>query len=195
MTVDEMRTLKTGDRVRWDKMGMVGTVYGPQSVLILWDRRIDSVPWEVNARDADRLTLLPAPQPSPSSERVDVFVLTKEIHRLQEQPEFSARFADTSSETLQQELKARHWRVGSKVGRTLYLNDKLVGMMDTPELATLAVEALNSPLSERERELLAALRKSVKPICWCEFDLPQEEPHTDDCITRSALLERFNGLT
>jgi len=35
------------------------------------------------------------------------------------------------------------WRVGRKVGRTLYLDDVLVGMLDTPELAAKAVAALN----------------------------------------------------
>lgn len=35
------------------------------------------------------------------------------------------------------------WRVGSKVGRTIYLNDKLVGMMDTIALAKKVVDALN----------------------------------------------------
>lgn len=35
------------------------------------------------------------------------------------------------------------WRVGRSVGRTVYINDKLVGMMDTPELAELAALAVN----------------------------------------------------
>jgi hypothetical protein len=34
------------------------------------------------------------------------------------------------------------WRVGRKVGRTIYDGDTLVGMMDTPELAALVVHAL-----------------------------------------------------
>lgn len=43
------------------------------------------------------------------------------------------------------------WRVGRKVGRTIYQQtgpepddtDPLIGVMDTPELAALAVEAVN----------------------------------------------------
>jgi hypothetical protein len=46
----------------------------------------------------------------------------------------------------------RRWRVGRKVGRTIYLqvgdepsdDDVLVGVMDTPELAALAVAAVNA---------------------------------------------------
>jgi hypothetical protein len=38
-----------------------------------------------------------------------------------------------------------HWRVGRKVGRTLYLDDQLVGMVDTPELAQAIVAAMNEP--------------------------------------------------
>ena len=35
------------------------------------------------------------------------------------------------------------WRVGTKVYRTIYRDDVLVGVMDTPELAQQVVEALN----------------------------------------------------
>lgn len=35
------------------------------------------------------------------------------------------------------------WRVGRKVGRTIYEGDKLIGMMDTPELASRVVAAVN----------------------------------------------------
>jgi hypothetical protein len=36
------------------------------------------------------------------------------------------------------------WRVGRKVGRTIYdANDQLIGVMDTPELAKRVVEAVN----------------------------------------------------
>jgi len=34
------------------------------------------------------------------------------------------------------------WRVGSKVGRTVYIDDQLVGVMDTPELAAFVVRAV-----------------------------------------------------
>ncbi len=37
------------------------------------------------------------------------------------------------------------WRVGRKLGRTLYLNDEVVGMVDTSELAARIVDAMNVP--------------------------------------------------
>ena len=52
------------------------------------------------------------------------------------------------------------WRPGRKLGRTLYLqvgdnpgyDDKLVGMMDTPELANLVIHAVNKHLAEMEHQ-------------------------------------------
>lgn len=41
------------------------------------------------------------------------------------------------------------WRVGRKVGRTLYRAEQLVGMMDTPELAAEAVEPRGQVGEER----------------------------------------------
>ncbi len=42
------------------------------------------------------------------------------------------------------------WRVGRSVGRTIYdADDKLIGMMDTPELAAAAVHAVNNSLEGR----------------------------------------------
>ena len=43
------------------------------------------------------------------------------------------------------------WRVGRKVGRTIYdATDKLIGMMDTPELAALVTTAVNRYLSRAQ---------------------------------------------
>lgn len=39
---------------------------------------------------------------------------------------------------------APRWRVGRTLGRTLYVDDKCVGMVDTPELAAAIVEAMNA---------------------------------------------------
>jgi len=39
---------------------------------------------------------------------------------------------------------SEHWRVGSSVGRTLYIGDRLVGLMDTAELAKQVVMAVNA---------------------------------------------------
>jgi hypothetical protein len=37
---------------------------------------------------------------------------------------------------------AAAWRVGRKLGRTLYLDDRCVGMLDDPELARAVVDGL-----------------------------------------------------
>lgn len=39
--------------------------------------------------------------------------------------------------------KPAKWRVGRKVGRTVYREESLVGVMDTPELARLVVDAVS----------------------------------------------------
>jgi hypothetical protein len=39
--------------------------------------------------------------------------------------------------------EAQRWRVGSKVGRTIYIGDDLIGVMDTRELAAQVVAAVN----------------------------------------------------
>lgn len=52
--------------------------------------------------------------------------------------------------------EAPAWRVGRKVGRTVYIGDELVGVMDSPELASQVVSAVNAALAaagaEREEE-------------------------------------------
>lgn len=37
-----------------------------------------------------------------------------------------------------------HWRVGRSLGRTLYADDQLVGLMDSPELARQIVAVMNT---------------------------------------------------
>lgn len=54
----------------------------------------------------------------------------------------------------------RPWRISRKVGRTIYVQagpepsdrDKLIGVMDTPELAALVIDAVNRLLSETTRQ-------------------------------------------
>lgn len=57
------------------------------------------------------------------------------------------------------------WRTGRKVGRTIYRDEVLVGVMDTPELAAEVVAALNeraradempSPLARTYAALIVA---------------------------------------
>lgn len=51
------------------------------------------------------------------------------------------------------------WRAGRSVGRTLYLDDKLVGLVDTAELAAEIVETMN-----RVGQLLDEVRRT----CGCD---------------------------
>ena len=54
------------------------------------------------------------------------------------------------------------WRVGRKLGRTLYEDEKLVGMMDTPELAERVCEAMNDwGAHEKSKEAAEVFAKSV----------------------------------
>ena len=49
------------------------------------------------------------------------------------------------------------WRTGRKLGRTLYLDEVCVGMVDTPELARAIVEAMNG----KEQPSLDQLRYEI----------------------------------
>lgn len=50
------------------------------------------------------------------------------------------------------------WRVGTKLGRTLYIGDQVIGMVDTPELAAQIVDAVNRVNElERQRDQVLAL--------------------------------------
>lgn len=42
------------------------------------------------------------------------------------------------------------WRTGRKVGRTIYRDEVLVGVMDTPELAAQVVDAISAREAARE---------------------------------------------
>jgi len=50
---------------------------------------------------------------------------------------------DTHTTEPQAKTAIGQWRVGSKVGRTIYLDNKLVGLVDTIELATQIVNTMN----------------------------------------------------
>jgi hypothetical protein len=52
------------------------------------------------------------------------------------------------------------WRTGRKIGRTIYLQagpepsdeDRLIGVMDTPELAAIAVQSVNTTAAGHVQE-------------------------------------------
>ena len=76
------------------------------------------------------------------------------------------------------------WRVGRSVGRTLYLDGKLVGLVDTPELAAEIVETMNrvgrlvaEVLDDRPAECCCAGCIGMGP---CDDDLgKRDEPECD----------------
>lgn len=55
------------------------------------------------------------------------------------------------------------WRVGGQVGRTIYLDGQLVGLMDTRELA---------------REAVDALKAADGVLTWHAVDMPDDYPGT-----------------
>lgn len=68
--------------------------------------------------------------------------------------------------------EAQPWRVGRKVGRTVYSGDTLIGLMDTPGLARIVVDAVNGTPDQSDagaeersvryyREQLAAIAQYV----------------------------------
>lgn len=54
------------------------------------------------------------------------------------------------------------WRTGRKVGRTVYFNDQIVGLMDTPELAGMVTASANVATATLNDERLKALRHAAK---------------------------------
>ncbi len=61
------------------------------------------------------------------------------------------------------------WRVGRKLGRTLYINDVVVGMVDTPEQAARIVEAMNRASADvRVRDVADILAARIDQL---ELDL------------------------
>lgn len=56
------------------------------------------------------------------------------------------------------------WRVGTKLGRTLYVDNHCVGMVDSPGIAAEIVAALNGVAVNDRRGIVAALRDEANRI-------------------------------
>jgi hypothetical protein len=56
------------------------------------------------------------------------------------------------------------WRVGQKLGRTLYRQDRCVGMVDTPELASEIVAAMNGAAPNDRESIAKALSREANRI-------------------------------
>ena len=96
------------------------------------------------------------------------------------------------------------WRVGTKLGRTLYVDDLCVGMVDTPELAAAIVAAMNGAAAvehEARAKVIAELREEADfgssgydEIMAAADKLEREgkhmsKPTTADVETAMALIE------
>ena len=80
------------------------------------------------------------------------------------------------------------WRTGRSVGRTLYdCTDRLIGVLDTPELATRVVDAVNGivtrdarivELETRIKELVQVYREAtgVELTAWVSADDAEDKP-------------------
>lgn len=77
------------------------------------------------------------------------------------------------------------WRTGRKVGRTIYRNDELVGVMDTPQLAEQVVDAVNGDIHPKVRErrverlaevLFVRFDRAALTTPWVEAD-GQDQRH------------------
>lgn len=69
------------------------------------------------------------------------------------------------------------WRVGRKLGRTLYRDEQFVGLVDTAEIASEIVEAMNG-----------RLRALAPAGCGCPVTLSSTRTttHTRECSDRQA---------
>lgn len=91
-----------------------------------------------------------APSPPPGTPRRSIAddVITETIRRhtaiLEENREENQRIIGESMNPGTPRAPREPWRVGRKVGRTLYLHDKIVGLLDAPGLALQAAQALNA---------------------------------------------------
>ena len=61
----------------------------------------------------------------------------------------------------------KRWRTGRNVGRTIYNYDELVGVMDTPDLARMVVDAMNliDNIPEVTLPLLDQREHQERPYC------------------------------
>jgi hypothetical protein len=62
------------------------------------------------------------------------------------------------------EAVSERWRVGQKLGRTLYRNEVCVGMVDTPELAKEIVAAMNGVAPDDREGIARALTREANRI-------------------------------
>lgn len=88
-------------------------------------------------------------------------------------------------------MSITHWRVGSKVGRTLYYGDRLVGLVDTEEIALEVIHALNA----RGRSLLEVAADSIRNIAEHLDRDDRDQQHIAEGMHRAIDLMRRIAAT
>lgn len=73
------------------------------------------------------------------------------------------------------------WRVGEKLGRTLYRNGQCVGMVDTRELAEEIVRCMNGEAPNDREGIAAAISREANRI-WQD----QEKDYPSNTLDRVA---------
>jgi len=87
------------------------------------------------------------------------------------------------------------WRTGRKVGRTIYdEKDRLIGMMDTPELAALAARAPEMALALAEREALLRDRDELRGTVL-GLEHQRERLFTERANLQTVLLDARRALS
>lgn len=83
------------------------------------------------------------------------------------------------------------WRVGRKLGRTLYLDDKLMGIMDDPAVAAQIVSAMN--MAHMESELMETNDRMGQRIAELEQEKAQLIAKLEDAT--AAIVLAFKAST
>lgn len=173
MTIEQMRALKVGDRVKRSD-GIEGVVWSvgvngfDTPVLgLMWEH--GPYHWRFDAVNAKTLTLIPSPQPSPLSEEI-------------------------GGEALKWTYKLKNAGNGFMVSDEKHGNLCDVFMTNDPKIAEGRANLISAA-----PELLAALRDAHKAACWgeCEINLVDGQyvgHHRPSCLSRAALLKRFEGV-
>lgn len=119
--------------------------------------------------------------------------LQAEASSLQEQLRL-ARVARDSFESAMSASDAKGitpWRVGHKALRTLYdANDRLVGVVDTPDMATLVVEAVNAYWGTGVEPKVYPHLAAPSPETGTRLEIPASPPTLDEFAAGVAEIER-----
>lgn len=85
------------------------------------------------------------------------------------------------------------WRVGTKLGRTLYRTEVLIGMIDTTEITTEIVKVMNGEAPNDRESIASALGQEANRIYKRQImDFPS---NVLDRVAANILFGRIENLT